>query len=77
MNDLSLTFTCQVNPFPSQTAQRLLHGNAASPTKIAYGSSPDHRASTARPSSASDMWPFESVGEVALRIISKIAAGWS
>jgi hypothetical protein len=77
MNDLSLTFTCQVNPFPSETAQRLLHGKAASLATIAHGSSPDHGANTARPSSASDVWPFESVGDVALRIISKIVAGWS
>jgi hypothetical protein len=77
MNDLSLTFTCQVNPLPSLTAQGLLHGNVASPAKIAHGSSPDRRGDTARPSSVSDVWPFESVGEVALRIISKIAAGWS
>jgi hypothetical protein len=31
----------------------------------------------AKPLSASDVWPFESVGEVALRILSKIEAGWS
>ena len=77
MNDLSLTFTCQAVPFPSQTAQHPLHGDSASAAEITRGSNPDHRAYTARPLFASDVWPFESVGEVALRIISKMAEGWS
>jgi hypothetical protein len=77
MNDLSLTFTCQVNPLPLQTAPRLLHDDTASLAVIAHGSSPDHQANTAPPSSDLDVWPFESVGEVSRRIISKIAAGWS
>jgi hypothetical protein len=76
MNDLSLTFTCQ-NPVLSQPAQRLILGNAASAAEIDRASSPDHRANMAQPLSASDVWPFESVGEVALRILSKIESGWS
>jgi hypothetical protein len=76
MNDVSLTFS-QPNPFPSQPAQGLLHGDAASASEIAHGSSPDHRADIARLLFDSDVWPFESVGEVALRVVSKVAARWS
>jgi hypothetical protein len=78
MNDLSLTFTCQVIQFPSQLAQRRPHGVAVSDAKSAPGNSPNHRPDTAqRFPFGSDVWPFEPVGEVAVRILSKILAGGS